>query len=174
VADNLGRLFVLWIAADRVWLETCGYCDCSACPIVRPTTDGDHNYRLVVAAGKGSLFMDDDLVQSVDVGRVEEYPYPNYVYFGDGTACGTSETYLMHFSVSTPQFTVAPDTDGDRDVDLSDFARFQGCFNGPNRDPSRPACCGTDFDEDGDVDLTDFAVFQACFNGPNRPPACAA
>ena len=68
------------------------------------------------------------------------------------------------------------DGDGDADVDLTDFAMFQACFNGPNRpwsqtgDP-RPCTCMDD-DNDGDVDLTDFAEFQNCFNGPNRPPAC--
>ena len=62
------------------------------------------------------------------------------------------------------------DFDADGDVDLTDFARFQACFNGPNRPPKKLGCESADFEPDGDVDLSDFATFQACFNGPNRPP----
>ena len=70
--------------------------------------------------------------------------------------------------------TPPQDVDGDGDVDLGDFATFQGCFNGPNRPyGASPACaCLDDAPADNDVDLTDFAKFQSCFNGPNRPPNC--
>jgi hypothetical protein len=64
------------------------------------------------------------------------------------------------------------DFDRDGDVDLTDFALFQLCFNGPNLPPGHYCSVRADFDDDGDVDLTDFAVFQGCFNGPNRPLAC--
>lgn len=69
------------------------------------------------------------------------------------------------------------DADGDGDVDVSDFAVFQGCFNGAGRPwsppPADPHACGClDQDDDGDVDVADFAAFQACFNGAARPPAC--
>jgi hypothetical protein len=65
------------------------------------------------------------------------------------------------------------DFDEDGDVDLTDFATFQGCFNGPNR-PAKPGCAGNaDFDGDLDVDLADFSMLQSCFNGPNRPPKAA-
>ena len=63
------------------------------------------------------------------------------------------------------------DFDTDGDVDLSDFGRFQSCYNGPNRPPAQPRCEPADFDGDLDVDLIDFGTFQSCFNGPNRPPA---
>ncbi|MBN1489306.1 MAG: hypothetical protein JXA69_05260 [Phycisphaerae bacterium] len=67
---------------------------------------------------------------------------------------------------------VSFDTDGDDDVDLADFGRFQACFNGPNRPPAmETGCHGADVDADGDVDLADFGRFQMCFNGPNRPCA---
>lgn len=69
--------------------------------------------------------------------------------------------------------TVIGDYDSDGDVDLVDFAHFQGCFNGPNRPPAQSGCSDADADLDGDVDLSDFSVFQMCFNGPNRPAACA-
>ncbi len=62
------------------------------------------------------------------------------------------------------------DTDNDGDVDLTDFAAFQSCFNGPNQTLPAPGCNIVDFDADNDCDLSDFATFQACFNGPNQPP----
>ncbi len=71
--------------------------------------------------------------------------------------------------------TVVPwpgDFDGDLDVDLTDFAFFQLCFNGPNRPPAYGACEPADMNGDGDVDLLDFGEFQTCYNGPNRLPAC--
>ncbi|HOW17868.1 MAG TPA: hypothetical protein PLC79_02445 [Phycisphaerae bacterium] len=64
------------------------------------------------------------------------------------------------------------DFDRDADVDLTDFALFQGCFNGPNHSPQKNCAVGADLDQDADVDLADFSVFQACFNGPNRAPRC--
>jgi hypothetical protein len=68
--------------------------------------------------------------------------------------------------------SVPADFDQDADVDLSDFSRFQACFNGPNRLLAGPNCVKADLDFDNDVDLADFGMFQSCFNGPNRPPAC--
>jgi len=40
------------------------------------------------------------------------------------------------FAVTQPITYIAADLDGDTDVDLGDFAVFQGCFNGPNRPPA--------------------------------------
>ena len=68
--------------------------------------------------------------------------------------------------------SVAADFDRDTDVDLSDFAHFQACFNGPNRALPMSGCGPTDLDPANDCDLSDFARFQSCFNGPNRPAAC--
>jgi len=64
------------------------------------------------------------------------------------------------------------DLDNDGDADLTDFASFQACFNGPNRAPGQTGCADADLDGDTDVDLADFGTFQGCFNGPNRPPKC--
>jgi|GEM_PF-2878401 len=63
------------------------------------------------------------------------------------------------------------DFDGDGDVDVSDFAHFQACFNGPGVAPASGCLVDADADDDGDVDVGDFAAFQVCFNGPGRPPA---
>ncbi len=83
---------------------------------------------------------------------------------------GENESYVA-YRVTTVDAGLG-DFDDDGDVDLTDFAGFQACFNGPNREPARPDCGSADFDDDNDVDLTDFASFQSCFNGPNRPAAC--
>jgi hypothetical protein len=65
------------------------------------------------------------------------------------------------------------DVDGDTDVDLLDFNRFQACFNGPNKSPkSSNGCNMEDYDMDRDVDLADYSRFQSCYNGPNRPSPC--
>ncbi len=84
-----------------------------------------------------------------------------------GGGCGTVTS-------NEASLTVKPmigDLDQDGDVDLTDFAMFQSCFNGPNRPPA-PACAGSaDFNGDGDVDLADFTVMQLCFGGPNQPPS---
>jgi hypothetical protein len=94
---------------------------------------------------------------------------------------GTAYFYSVFAHDDTPLYSsavhasatpfVASDFDKDHDVDLSDFALFQLCFNGPNR-PISSGCANADFDADGDADLSDFAVFQGCFNGPNRPASC--
>jgi hypothetical protein len=57
------------------------------------------------------------------------------------------------------------DSDGDGDVDLSDFAAFQLCFTGPGV-AYEPNCAVFDDDADGDIDLVDFAGFQTAFTGP--------
>ncbi len=90
--------------------------------------------------------------------------------YSDGTPAGIVVTGA---SFAPGPVTPASDFDGDGDVDLSDFARFQACFNGPNRPPVTSDCDDADLDDDNDVDLGDFAVFQTCFNGPNRAPACS-
>jgi len=87
----------------------------------------------------------------------------------DGSRSELWDELARHFG---PGCLVASDFDADRDVDLSDFAFLQVCFNGPNRPWSRPDCSPADLDGDGDVDLADFSRFQSCFRGPNRPPAC--
>jgi hypothetical protein len=66
------------------------------------------------------------------------------------------------------------DVDGDRDIDLDDYAMLADCLNGPIIASSigvqplftgsdgalSPECEPADFDADGDVDLNDFAEFQ--------------
>lgn len=59
------------------------------------------------------------------------------------------------------------DFDCDDDVDLTDFAKFQICFDDGAGEPTLH-CDRVDFDGDDDVDLDDFALFQLAFTGPVR------
>ncbi len=56
------------------------------------------------------------------------------------------------------------DFDGDRDVDLGDYAAFQACFSGDGV-PHAPGCEVFDSEPDGDVDLDDYRLFWVLFNG---------
>lgn len=87
----------------------------------------------------GTLFLDD--VAAPGVARVRthanlaagiKYYYAAFAYFADA-----SRYYAGAASAAgTP--LAAADFDSDGDVDLSDFARLQNCFAGPNRPPLCP------------------------------------
>lgn len=57
------------------------------------------------------------------------------------------------------------DTDGDDDLDLVDYASFQGCMTGPVQTQLTPPCNGFDLDHDYDVDGQDFSTVQRLFTG---------
>jgi hypothetical protein len=77
------------------------------------------------------------------------------------------------FTVVIP--SVPADAEGDGDVDMQDYAGFQGCLSGPAMPYPEPACASLDFDADGDVDQSDYGVFQRCFSGSQLlgDPNCA-
>ena len=54
------------------------------------------------------------------------------------------------------------DADGDGDVDLDDFAIWDGYVAGPGATPAAGYEC-SDLDDDADVDLDDFGMFQEAF-----------
>jgi hypothetical protein len=89
-------------------------------------------------------------------------------YNGDDVANGVYDDDV------TAAFAATPDLDGDGDVDLSDYATFLACYNGPGAPYPIPGCYVVDFDADSDVDLADYGAFLNCYNGPARPPACVA
>lgn len=61
------------------------------------------------------------------------------------------------------------DTDGDLDVDLTDFAALQRCVSVGNAAPLEGACRCFDRNEDGRVDKQDVDKFVLCASGPGIP-----
>lgn len=68
------------------------------------------------------------------------------------------------------------DFNGDGDVDLEDFGRFQACMSGSNVPQTDPACEQAKIDDDNDVDVYDYDIFKDCISGANIPvdPNCGA
>ncbi|GMU20008.1 MAG: hypothetical protein AMXMBFR13_01090 [Phycisphaerae bacterium] len=69
---------------------------------------------------------------------------------------------------------LAPDFNGDCDVDADDAAHLDACSAGPSIGPPALECADADLDGDADVDQSDFGLLQRCFSGPVKPadPAC--
>lgn len=87
---------------------------------------------------------------------------------GDNGAIAGMGFYLgwPHAFLLTP---VAPDFDGDGDVDQEDFAFLQRCYSGPGKQQVKSDCWPALLDSDDDIDQADLAVFQKCFTGPAIP-----
>jgi len=60
------------------------------------------------------------------------------------------------------EYTPVGDFDGDLDIDLLDFARFQGCMN----QPAAGACAPGDLTRDGQVGAMDAGPFASVLSGP--------
>jgi len=76
--------------------------------------------------------------------------------------------YLVLKNLSTGIIVVPGDTDGDEDVDLTDYDNLLAQFGGPP--PGGPTDPDADFNDDGMVDMTDFEELRAHF-GTGVPPA---
>ncbi len=79
-------------------------------------------------------------------------------------AANSPRTLLVTVRVES----VAPDFDGDSDVDLDDFAHLQECFSGAAAQED-PACADTLLTPDTQVDVLDLAAFMECLSGQNVP-----
>ena len=95
-----------------------------------------------------------------------------YDLWNNNGKCPPEQMATTSISVTPP--TVAPDFDGDGDVDQSDFGHYQACVTGPSAGPPAPGCEDADMDGDTDVDLSDFGLLQRCFSGADIPadPLC--
>jgi hypothetical protein len=74
-------------------------------------------------------------------------------------------TYTCDMNNNFSNFQEA-DFFADADVDLGDYAFFQGCFGGADASYDDPHCELADFDFDGDVDLDDFDVVSELQTDP--------
>jgi hypothetical protein len=153
------------IQLGGIWPDSCA--PYSSVAAVAGTTVAFDVFCMMPPAGCGNITLPWSQTQTVG-------PLPPGTYSVMATAYRTWPDRYGPAPAGT--FTVLrafrPDRDQDGDVDLTDFALFQLCFNGPNRPAGTSGCEDADFDADADVDLNDFSAFQACFNGPNRPSAC--
>lgn len=119
-----------------------------------------------------------------DVDRAAGWTYyllnANYSIAGSGNADGSVIQRLDYTSSGDfpggggPQDVYAHDADLDGDIDLTDFASLQECF-----DLVDPGCLAAhDYDaagqSDGEIDLADVEGFAQCFNGPDVPPPAGA
>lgn len=62
------------------------------------------------------------------------------------------------------------DADGDRDIDVADFSKFQLCFNNSTAEPPSLDCSLFDFNGDGKIDLDDFKALHNTLLGPGIIP----
>ena len=76
----------------------------------------------------------------------------------DGQRNGTATDYLLGTEAVDKFFRFYGDRDGDRDVDLTDFAFFRRTYGKSLGETSFDS--QFDYDGDGDVDLSDFAFFR--------------
>jgi len=99
--DSLGREFSMGFSSSGIAVNTDGTgSDTQGIPFTSfNTTNGFHDYKLVVSGGTGSLFIDSVFVASTPVNNT--FPdTPNQVFFGDGSMNENSETNLKAFSYS--------------------------------------------------------------------------
>ena len=78
-----------------------------------------------------------------------------------GSMSGGEFTLTGGFWLATPP----GDGEDDGDVDLTDYALFQGCLTGPAGGPPVGDCRRFDVNRSGTVDLADYAVIQAAHTG---------
>ncbi len=78
-------------------------------------------------------------------------------------------------AVSVRMEGVPGDFDGDGDVDMDDFGRFQACLTGPNAGPPPDGCERARLSGNDHVDRNDLLLFLGCMTGAAIPgdPDCA-
>jgi len=91
---------------------------------------------------------------------------------------GSVDFYLLSPSYIKVTYDYCPapfaDADGDRDVDMNDFAAWQKCFADPQGPLNSEVCLCLDYDRSGVVERADLDKFIQCFSGPAVPadPNC--
>ena len=95
--DYAGRQFSVMFADNLIMIITSNFGGGVSANF--DTTDGYHDYRFIVSAGVGALYVDGDstplLTAAIGGGGQGT---PNVISFGDGSSCGESETWLSSIS----------------------------------------------------------------------------
>ncbi len=89
------------------------------------------------------------------------------ITISDPAATNHPQTIGVTVTVASGPPPVPGDFDGDEDVDLEDYGRFQACYTGPGVAQEDANCADAKLDGDVDVDGDDFGVFQGCLSGAN-------
>ena len=103
--------------------------------------------------------------QEYDISEVADGQPTVYLRWTMGTTdvswryCGWNIDDVEIWGINTEE-PVPGDYNHDGEVDLNDFAYFDGCMTGPENGPAPAECEAFYFDADDDVDLADFAAFQ--------------
>ncbi len=89
---------------------------------------------------------------------------PNSAWAGFETDCADDNSNGIADDCESGCNDPPQDIDADCDVDISDFALFQACFDTTGA-ALPPECACFDADADSDVDLDDYSAFQSVFTG---------
>ncbi len=98
--DALRRVFIIWIASDRIFIHNTGGDGTIELPF--DTTDSFHKYRFDWDGAVGSLYIDDSpsAALSIPLGPTGFDVIPNMFGFGDGTNYASSESLVKDFSIT--------------------------------------------------------------------------
>lgn len=121
--------------------------------------------------GAVSFYLDGDVVGTQTRAESLSRSFKRVVW-GDNNSGGlASDARYAFVQFETGQRPLGPcgnpfaDTDGDEDVDQSDFGRFQACYGDIVTEVEDCACL--DIDSNGEVDGGDFDYFMNCVSGPD-------
>ncbi|UCD27348.1 MAG: hypothetical protein JSV03_09465, partial [Planctomycetota bacterium] len=138
-------------------------------PIPLTYTITDDTDWLSVSPTSGTTSGGADTIEVIyDGTTIAGWPRGHYtanITVSAGDVLNSPQTLAVTLSV----LTVAPDFDGDYDVDMEDFGHLQLCYTGSGVLLIDPACQDTDLDRDLDVDQLDFDVLYGCLSGTNVP-----
>ncbi len=106
MADSQGRFASLYISSGSVFLGNDTEVSVSSIQSF-DSTDGFHDYHLVIDGTGSALSIDGNPIVSMALGATGSSP--SQVAFGDGTILGNNESLLASFSISGVTLTVVPE-----------------------------------------------------------------
>lgn len=114
--DAAGRSVAVGIASDGITINTdAGFTPDNGVPFTSfNTTDAFHTYRLLIANGVVTLFIDGTLFATTPVGGEIRTDVPNRVIFGDASGVGVSEIELRLFQFQQAEEAVGGSVRGFR------------------------------------------------------------